>query len=577
MGGIKVSMGSFQWTQHVVAHSPSSSKALASVNSSPSSRRRSFSSIDGALGCRYVHCSPFFGAQPSKLFRTQSCDQYTKTRTPLIRRAISASLESFSDEEFSKELQELAMKFQVSDEEDGESSVFDSEEELVPKSMELHNQNGIGASVNEEMKILENRMHFDLLEPPDWHERVEIIPASIEMRANSVELPVSLRMIKKKKQWSGGLMVAGESAYCSVKKAFSSMVFIIRELQCFTLQMREVLFYEDLQGIVSRVQSEMQASFVWLFQQVFSCTPSLMVYVMILLANYSVHSMANSAAIAAVPPPQAYASTMESISMVEDHSFGKQDKFDASAIKSYLVSFSTGKTTSIGGGSGGGGNYKPVAGGTDGDGRFDGSISFGYHQTELPDGVSSGSNLARTSEEPSVSGQKSWEEELELWNKVVVEASGMQASTRNEALDHETLQSFVSPVNVKIEADDYEDYFRTELLYQTGLAQEPENPLLLANYAQFLYLVAQDYDRAEDYFKKAVVVEPKDAEALNKYASFLWKVRNDLWAAEETYQEAIAAEPSNSFYAANYANFLWNTGGEDTCFPLTSTEGDTDI
>ncbi|KAG9158205.1 hypothetical protein Leryth_000354 [Lithospermum erythrorhizon] len=566
MGGIKVGISSLQWIQTSVPHSPSSSQALASAIYSPSSRRHL--------------ASPFLGAQASKLYRTRSCDTYTKARTPSICRAVSSSLESFSDEEFSKKVLELAMKFQASDDVDGESSIdgsfVDSEEELVKDCMELHNQNGVGVSLNVNMKMMEHGMPFDQLEPPDWHERVEIIPAGIEMRANSVEFPVSLRMIKRKKQWSGGLMVAGESAYCSVKKAFSSMVFIIRELQSFTMQMREVLYYEDLQGIVSRVQAEMHASFVWLFQQVFSCTPSLMVYVMILLANYSVHSMANSTAIAAAAPPQAYAATTESISMMEDHSFGKQHKFDTSAIKSFSVSSSPGKTISIGGSSGGGGNYKPVAGGINGDGKFDGSISFDHHQTIVPDEVSSIRDPSvRTSKEQSVSGQESREDELELWNKVVDEASNIQAAMRSEALDHETMQRFVSPVNVNIEADDRADYFRTELLYQTLLAQEPDNPLLLANYAQFIFLVAQDYDRAEEYFKKAVTGEPKDAEALNKYASFLWKVRNNLWAAEETYQEAIAAEPSNSLYAANYANFLWNTGGDDTCYPLT--EGDNDI
>ena len=80
--------------------------------------------------------------------------------------------------------------------------------------------------------------------------------------------------------------------------------------------------------------------------------------------------------------------------------------------------------------------------------------------------------------------------------------------------------------------------------------------------------------RAEDCFKRAVAVEPPDAEAYNKYASFLWVAKKDLWAAEEAYLEAIAADPSNTYYAANYAHFLWNTGGEDTCFPL-STPDDT--
>jgi hypothetical protein len=71
----------------------------------------------------------------------------------------------------------------------------------------------------------------------------------------------------------------------------------------------------------------------------------------------------------------------------------------------------------------------------------------------------------------------------------------MQSSLRDVSLDHETTHRFVSPISAKIEADDYEDYFRTDLLYQTGLSQDPNNPLLLANYAQFLYIVAHDYDR----------------------------------------------------------------------------------
>lgn len=78
--------------------------------------------------------------------------------------------------------------------------------------------------------------------------------------------------------------------------------------------------------------------------------------------------------------------------------------------------------------------------------------------------------------------------------------------------------------------------------------------------------------RAEEYFKRAIGVEQPDAEAYSKYANFLWRVRKDLWAAEETYLEAISADPTNSYYAANYAQFLWNTGGEDTCFPLSSPD-----
>ncbi|MED6115122.1 hypothetical protein PIB30_087198 [Stylosanthes scabra] len=307
----------------------------------------------------------------------------------------------------------------------------------------------------------------------------------------------------------------------------------------------------------------MHASFVWLFQQVFSHTPTLMVYVMILLANFTVHSMGhNTAVMAAVNPPTLTTETAEEESMsVSDN----QNRFDSSVVKTFSVSSSNGKkTASVNGGNGGGGKFRPAANGTDGEGRFD---RTDRHQgTVFPDGLSSQSQVYRTGESNNNNAESSSveEEEEELWSSMVEEASKM------EDVDRDSMKRFVSPVTAKMESDDYAEYLRTELVYQTGLSKEPNNALLLANYAQFLYLVAHDYGRAEEYFKKAIGVEPRDAEAFNKYATFLWKVKNDLWAAEETYLEAISAEPTNSFYAANYAHFLWNTGGEDTCFPLST-------
>ncbi|KAG6411931.1 hypothetical protein SASPL_124585 [Salvia splendens] len=496
---------SLRWPQPSLPQSPPScSQTLASAIPSPSSRRWSFSSGDGSLLRRFVGKSALFlGANP--LRRSRSCGGSKRTRARTIRKALTASLDSFSDEEFSKQIEKLALRFQLNDDD----------------------------NVSTSLKIDEFESRFD--------------------NAGADE------------QWQRGLAVAGGSAYCSIKKSFSSMVFIIRELHSYTLQMRYFLHYEDMQGIVAKVQREMHASFVWLFQKVFSTTPTLMVYVMILLANYSVFSMSSNAAIASAPPPMCVSTTEElSVSVVEE----KGQKFDASIVKTLKLSSSTGKAASVGGSSGGGGGKFPsVASGTEGDGRFDES---NYYSTVAPDGsVSSFVNPSRTSGEESVS---SVEEEATLWDSLVEEASKMG----NEDLDQETKKGFVSPVDARIEADDDSEYLRMVLLYQTELAQEPSNPLLLANYAQFLYLVVRDLDRAEDYFKRATEVEPKDAEALNKYANFLWVARNDLWAAEETYLEAIDAEPSNSYYAANYAHFLWNTGGEDTCFPLSSPDAESD-
>ncbi|XP_076915276.1 uncharacterized protein LOC143574573 [Bidens hawaiensis] len=369
-----------------------------------------------------------------------------------------------------------------------------------------------------------------------------MIPASIERKASSVSLPLSLRIIQKKKQMEDGLIEAGEFAYCSMQKAFSSMVFIIRELQSYTLQMREVLFPEDLQGILIRVQKEMNASFVWLFQQVFSHTPNLMVCVMILLANYSVYSMSVHAA-----APPLLPATVESVSTVVDHT-NMNTKFD------FINS---------GGVNGGGGKFRRVSG-TGGDGKFD---PRNEHQTIVPDGDSS------PAVNPTGAGDGSEVEELGLWESVVAEAEEMRGVGGEGGLDGETKGRFLSPVTVKVEEEvDAGEYLKTEFVYQMGVLKEPENSLLLANYAQFLYMFSHDHKRAEEYFKKASKIEPKDAEALSKYGCFLWHAKNDLWAAEETLLEAISIEPNNPFHSATYAQFLWSNGARDTCFPLESPE-----
>ncbi|XVF46697.1 hypothetical protein PTKIN_Ptkin03bG0048800 [Pterospermum kingtungense] len=545
-----------QWSKPILAQSPSSSQAFASAISSPSPPKRCRS--EGSLVVKSVqrpNRSALFGSYTTSIQRSRSCE-FLKPRPRTLRKACTASLNASSDEEFSKKIQELALRFQLSDEDE------ESNSKSKGKSLGSESERENASSPETESLKFNER--------PSWLERdEEIIPSSIERKANSVDLPLSLRIIKRKLQWEEGFREAGESAYCSMKKAFSSMVFIIRELHSYTLQMRELLFYEDLQGILVRVQKEMHASFVWLFQQVFSHTPTLMVYVMILLANYSVHSLGSNVALAAVAVNPTSGSCV-SVVEVQDQ---KHPKFDSSPIKSFSVSSSRGKTASVGGNNGGGGKARRVASGTDGNEWFNRADQF---RTIVPDGVSQLSSPGTTGEEQteSTSGRVTREEEeLNLWNSIVDEAFKMQPLFRDETLDRETIQRFISPVTAEIESDgDYEDYFRTEFLYQTGLLQEPNNPLLLANYAQFLYVVAHDYDRAEECFKKAIQVEPADAEAYSKYATFLWRVRNDLWAAEETFLEAISADPSNSYHAANYAHFLWNTGGEDTCFPLDSSE-----
>lgn len=317
----------------------------------------------------------------------------------------------------------------------------------------------------------------------------ENTPADIERIKNIVEVPFPL--------WKEGFREAGESVDCSVKKAFSSMMFIIQELHSHTLQMQEILLFEDLQGILAHVQTDMHASFARLFQQVFSPTPTLMIYVMILLANFTVHSMSHNAAIAAA--------AME-ISPPSEIQNQKNQKFDSSSeINNFSVSSSSGKAGSINGNNSG--KFPPASEiQNQNNQKFDSSAAInsggedGFdwnghdHRTILLEGASELLSLDRTEEDKEI--REECTEEANLWNSMVEEARKMEGGFRDGGLEWETMKRFVSSVKVVIEPDDdYEEYLRTELVYLGELSQEPCNKLVLANYAQFLYLVAHDYDR----------------------------------------------------------------------------------
>ncbi|KAH0893059.1 hypothetical protein HID58_055488 [Brassica napus] len=354
----------------------------------------------GSLSCQTrLNPSTFLGTESGKLHRSKSCEllKFTKNRTGMqkhypLRRVCSASSSFFSDQDFSAKMQELALQFKIAgEEEDLERNKYQSER------------------IHDKVKLLQE-------------------------------------MIKRKLQ-EQALKEASESNNCSIYKAFSSMVFMIDELRSFVLQTRETIFYEeDLQSVVKK---DMHASLLWIFQSVFSQTPTLMVYVMILLANFTVHSVASNLAVPASPVTEGQDQTHQ--------------RFE-STLLSHVVS----------------GNFDKISG---------------------------------------LSTQGIREDGLSLWNSMVEEADQMQDSpvVRDIRLSE------------RIELD---DHARTESVYEISLVQEPNNPLLLANYAQFLYLISQDYDRAEICFKKAIESEEVDAEIYSKYAVFQWRVLNDIWAAE---------------------------------------------
>lgn len=358
------------------------------------------------------------------------------------------------------------------------------------------------------MDVLEPSLLGIRPEPPDWPARDEVIRDCIARRASSIELPLSLRMIKMKQRFrrleeereSYGDLVDNVNPQDPVGNVCCSTLYIIREVQSHALKIRGLVLDEELSGVVSKVQREMTSSFVWLFKEVFAKTPDLMLDVMVLTSNFAAHSI-------------------ETHQLKEETLMGVElgEKMEQN-LKNWRIG------------------------------------QLGLEKSEVPT-------------RKVLEGME--ETEVGLWNSMVEEANKMK---RGELEEGKSLE-LISPVEVVIQSDDYEEYYRTDLLYQIGLSQEPNNPLLLSNYAQFLRLVSRDYDRAEQCFKRAIQLDPNDAEIVSQYANFLWLVRRDLWRAEERFQQAMAAEPDNSYHASKYASFLWSTGGEETCHPLNPPRG----
>lgn len=389
-----------------------------------------------------------------------------------LKRACSASSDEIFDTESSKQIEELARRFSlVDDENEIEKETTCTVSETFGKGRLLEGEDEVNLREFSSLKFdsLEPSLLGIEPEPPHWPERDEIVRINIERRVNRVEIPLSLRIIKRKQQWEEGLKESGDFTCCSLKRSFSSMVFMIRELQSHALHIRESIYYEDLQVIIDKAQRDINATFVWLFQQVFSQTPTLMVDVMVLLANFTVCSMSDNMVI----------TENEKENQV-------QPQFGAITIRSFSTSSSS--IDNNGSSSGGdGGKVSPIASGTEGGDNNLGtsSVSIQYPNV-VPDEifeVSLSKNNLLTSEEVS------------LWESMVEEASRMRVEMRGVGLDHQTMQQLVSSVIVEIESDDYVDYFRTDLFYQMSLSQDPNNPLLLSNYAQFLFLVAHDNDR----------------------------------------------------------------------------------
>ncbi|XP_024532606.1 uncharacterized protein LOC112346923 [Selaginella moellendorffii] len=289
----------------------------------------------------------------------------------------------------------------------------------------------------------------------------------------------------------------GAATPCSIAGAFSSMVVMLTSVQRYALLARSSSHGAEFPALLASVQTDMHCSFLWLFQHVFAKTPRLMLSLMIILANFVALSAAGT--------------------------FGLEQQ-QVEVCSNGLSSSKSKKTT------------------TDTSSSQDVFISGAFAHEVSP---------------------SSGDEELFMVSMLEQAAEEHKVGNHGKpphAVEIGPAAALVAPISVHLEADDYECFDRTELLYQEALATDQNNPLILANYAEFLFLVRRDYERAHSVFHLALRADPEDAEIICRYGKFLWLVHRDRRAAEEAYRAAMAAEPSNPFYAGCYAHFLWHSG-----------------
>ncbi|XP_027344021.1 uncharacterized protein LOC113856421 [Abrus precatorius] len=98
----------------------------------------------------------------------------------------------------------------------------------------------------------------------------------------------------------------------------------------------------------------------------------------------------------------------------------------------------------------------------------------------------------------------------------------------------------------------------TDAYYQNMIEANPNNALLLGNYAKFLKEVCGDYTKAEEYLERAILANPGDANVLSLYADLIWQTKKNAERAEGYFDQAVKSAPDDCYVLASYAKFLWD-------------------
>jgi len=199
----------------------------------------------------------------------------------------------------------------------------------------------------------------------------------------------------------------------------------------------------------------MDLSFAWLFQRVFASTPEYMLSIMVLLADFTVHSLGADLAFAA-------ASAMANPHPRSSTTVVKEDV--AAGLRKELNRRNKGAALAA----------KPE--------------DLPRIPSESLLGLRIASDVAKMSSS-----------EERVMNELMAEAMKEMESNAGwqplPVVEKEVAMKLVAPVQVAVSPDNYTCFDRTDLEYQHAISSQPANVMLLSNYAQFLYVVRHDNDR----------------------------------------------------------------------------------
>ncbi|XP_028803746.1 uncharacterized protein LOC114758826 [Neltuma alba] len=433
----------------------------------PSSSLRHLNDSNVALSFRLVHRFAFRGSKVLRLER--------------VRRTCNADSGEWFDEEMMMNLvRQAAKEFDIPYEEDEDDK---RAVELIHKiSEKIQNTEQLSSSEKSSLEQIWTTKH-DVLEPSElgiepepssWPESAKMPRAYFERKVNYLGIPFSIRMIQKKLQWQKNLTEAKECTYCSVKKTFSSVVFIIHELQNYALKIRENLYCEDLQDLVRKIQSDVDASFVWLFQKILWKTPSLMVYTMVLLANFSVLSMNNNTALAATP-------LITRVQMLTDRKGEGGSEVDVDAVSEKILWNS----------------------------MLEEARRLQELRSETLDNETMKMFVAPVSVELEGDAYEEYER-TELYYKEHI----------NQAPRSSLLLSNYAQFLYLV----YHDVDRAEEYFRRAVMVKPQDAEALSRYADFLWLVRKDLKEAEVRYLQAMQVDPDSTHYKSKFATFIWSI-----------------------------------------------------